>query len=325
LAGFRPLDEAPRPPYVVHWPAGLSEEKPDISRRDLPSDLPTILTDLKRIQSALRPMGADLAVSSFVWMADAHLRLVPGRINERAIYWYLNGNEVVWPLSYRDIRRFADFQNRVFKVFTESTGSYFVDLARWFPRDPALFIDGIHVSYSGVKLHGWITFLQLLPLVEKRLADHARTVAAPAGDTNAYSAITVAEIQKTLAASASPLPLPALDQWRAATAAVHLKLAGSRLSVEGTGTRWAYQVLSPAISVQPDTYYQVALPTTVSNGVIGVGVLDQSGMAWISSPLDATPFTFFSGPNRTVQLVVADATPTLGTVKPSAFEIRQSR
>ena len=74
-------------------------------------------------------------------------------------------------MAYRDLRRFADFQNRVFHTFTVESGSYFVDLARWFPRDPALFVDGIHISYPGVKMHGWITFLQLLPLVEKLLAE----------------------------------------------------------------------------------------------------------------------------------------------------------
>jgi hypothetical protein len=323
-AKFRPLDEAPRPPYVVHWPAGLSEETPDLSRADLPLDLPTILRDLRRVQAALRPLHADLAVSSFVWMADDHLRLIPGRTNERAIYWYLNGNENIWPMSYHDIRRFADFQNSVFRVFADRSGAFFVDLARWFPRDPALFIDGIHMTYPGIKLHGWITFLQLLPLVERRLADHPATPSAPAGDPTVLSTITVAEILERLSAGALPLPLPRLAQWRPGSPAVRLQVDHARLLVEGTSNRWAYQVVSPDIPVQPDTSYRVTIPTTVTSGTIGVGVLDQSGSTWISSPLDATTFTFFSGRNTKVQLVVADATPTGGTVERSVFEIRHA-
>ncbi len=324
IAAFRPLDEAPKPHYVVHWPAGLSEETPDVSRPDLPLDLPTIVRDTGHIRAALQTIGADLAVSSFVWMADDHLRLLASRPNERAIYWYLNGNEVVWPLTYHDIRRFADFQNRVFQRFTEADGCYFVDLARWFARDPALFIDGIHLSYPGIKLHGWITFLQLLPLVEQRLAAHATTTAPAIERPITFSTITIAEVEERLAAGARLLPVPALAEWRAGSPAVKLNLDSGRLSVEGTSNRWEYQVLSPDIPVEPDTTYRVTLPTTVTSGTIGIGVLDQSGATWISSPLDAATFTFFSGRNTKVQLVVADATPTGGTVTRSVFEIRRT-
>jgi hypothetical protein len=324
VARFRPVGEASRPPYVVNWPAGLSEEQPDLSRADLPLDLPVILNDLGQIHSAVRAVGADLAVSSFVWLAEEGLRLVPGRANERSIYWYLNGNDVFWPLKYRDIRRFTDFQNRVFQQFCKATGESFVDLARWFPRDPALFIDAVHLSYAGVKLHGWITFLQLLPLVEQRLASHASAKAEPADRTPAFSTMTVAEIQKQQQASALPLPLPLLSAWRAADPTVRLTLDDSRLLVQGGGKRWSYQIVSPDISVEPETAYQVTIPTRVTTGTIGVGVLDQSGNTWISSPVDAAPFTFLSGANTKIRLVVADATPAQAIPKPSVFEVRQA-
>jgi hypothetical protein len=258
-------------------------------------------------------------------LAQDHLRLVPGRANERSIYWYLNGNDVFWPLKYRDIRRFADFQNQVFQEFSKAGGGYFVDLARWFPKDPDLFIDAVHLSYPGVKLHGWITFLQLLPLVEQRLASHVSAKAAPNTATPAFSTMTVAAIEEKLHAGALPLPLPPLTAWRAADPIVRLTLNDSRLLVEGGGKRWAYQIVSPDIPVAPDTSYRVTLTTTVTSGVIGVGVLDQSGNTWISSPLDRATFTFFSGANTKVQLVVADATPERAALKPSVFEVRQAR
>ncbi len=321
LANLRPVGEAPRPPYVVNWPAGLSEESPDLSRADLPLDLPTILRDLRHIKATLAPTGADLAVSSFVWMADEGLRLRTGRANERAIYWYLNGNDVLWPLAYRDIRRFADFQNVTFQRFAKTSGAHFVDLARWFPRDPALFIDGIHISYPGVKLHGWVTFLELLPLVERRLESQAATVVAGGASPVTYSTVTIAEVLQRISAGASALPLPPLDLWTPATAEVKVTPDGSRRLVQGTATRWAYQLVSPRIPVTPDTQYVVNVPTKVTAGVIGIGILDQSGNTWISSPLDSSPFTFSSGKNSSVQIVIADATPTLGTVRPSVFTI----
>lgn len=324
LAAARPIGEAPRPPYTVNWPAGLSEETPDLSRADLPLDLATIVRDLGRIRELLTPTGADLAVSSFVWMAEDGLRLNGSRANERALYWYLNGNDVIWPLSYRDIRRFADFQNRVFQRFTTQSGTHFIDLARWFPRDPSLFVDGIHISYPGVKMHGWITFLELLPLVEARLKSHAVTQpAAPAAV--AFSTVTIADLVQRQAAGAQPLPMPPLEQWRPASSDVRVTLDELRASVSGASVRWAYQFMSPGIPVAPHTQYLVSLDTRVTSGVIGIGVLDQTGQSWISSPLDAAPFTFDSGTNSQVQLVIADATPTLGTVRPSIFEVRRDR
>jgi hypothetical protein len=325
VARFRPLAEAPRPPYVVNWPAGLSEEQPDISRADLPLDLPIILRDLRRIHAAVRAIGGDLAVSSYLWLADDHLRLIPGRANERSIYWYLNGNDVFWPLKYRDIRRFADFQNRVFHAFTMAEGAFFIDLAGWFPREPALFIDAVHLSYAGVKLHGWITFLQLLPLIERRLASHVSAKAEPIDRMPVFSTMTVAEIQKQQMTTALPLPLPALSAWRSADASVRLTLDESRLLVAGGGKRWSYQILSPDIPVEPETAYRVTLPTKVRSGHIGVGVLDQSGNTWISSPLDGAPFTFLSGSNTRIRLVVADATPEQETLMPSVFEVLHAR
>lgn len=322
MARFRPLAEAPKPAYVVNWPAGLSEETFDLSRADLPLDLPIILGDLRQIQTAVRSVGGHLAVSSYLWLAHDGLRLVPGRANERSIYWYLNGNDVFWPLKYRDIRRFADFQNRVFHAFTQADGAYFIDLARWFPADPALFIDAVHLSYGGVKLHGWITFLQLLPLIEQRLASHASTRPLPDDRTPAFSTTTVAAIEEQRLAEAAPLPLPPLSAWRSAAPAVRLTLKDTRLLVQGGGHRFAYQIISPDIPVTPDTAYRVTMHAAVTSGVIGIGVLDQSGNTWVSAPLDTAPFTFLSGPKTSIKLVVADATP--GTGGAEAERLRDS-
>ena len=37
--------------------------------------------------------------------------------------------------------------------------------------NPELFTDAVHSDYSGTRLRGWITFQQLLPTIERHLAD----------------------------------------------------------------------------------------------------------------------------------------------------------
>lgn len=315
------VGEPAKPAYSLDWPAGLDEQVPDLSSADLPLDLPKILSDLGHIKNSLDAVGAGFAVSSFTWMAEEGLRLNTSKPNERALYWYLNGNEVLWPLRYRDVRRLADFQNRVFQRFAAARGAGFVDLDRLFPRDPALFIDGIHISYAGIKLHGWITFLQLLPMVEQRLAAGAQTVTPAVADGGEESVVSIEAILAKLAAGAQMLPVPVAADWRGASPDVTVAAEGDRLRVRGSAARWAYQAVSTPIAVEPNRDYRVRLDLRVTSGIVGIGVLDQSGATWISSPLDTQDFTFNSGASRTVQLVVADATPALAAVRQSVFDV----
>ena len=39
------------------------------------------------------------------------------------------------------------------------------------PFDPDLFVDAVHTNFAGLRLQAWVTFNQLLPTVEKHLAD----------------------------------------------------------------------------------------------------------------------------------------------------------
>jgi hypothetical protein len=323
-ARYVALGEIQKPAYVVNWPASVDEQLPDVTSADLPLDLPVILSDLDRIKILLRPGNAAFAVSTFVWLVDDNLKVKASRIAERELYWYLNGNEVLWPLRYHDIKRFATFQNVVFQRYCAVNDLQLVDLARWFPKDPELFIDAIHTSYAGIKVHGWITFLQLLPLVERRLTRQQHTAPVEPAQTPGVSLTSIAQIETKLAEGAEPLRLPRLADWQEGSPAVHLTRDGDRLRVEGTSNRWAYQLKSVPISVEPDHYYRVKLDARITSGAIGVGVLDERG-SWIASPLDMSAFTFNSGSNKAVQLVVADATPDLRAVTQSVFEIGATR
>ena len=67
--------------------------------------------------------------------------------------------------------RLTNFENRVFAKYNAVHGQPFIDVARYMPYDPNLFSDGIHNTPPGIKLRAWIEMQQLVPIVEKHLAD----------------------------------------------------------------------------------------------------------------------------------------------------------
>jgi hypothetical protein len=161
--------EPTKPGHPPPWPDGLDEQSPDVTRADLPLSLPVILHDLDTIRAAVEHDGGELALASFVWLARDGLRLDP--VRQAHIYEMLNGR--FWPYRYADVRRMADFQNRVFARYAAAHGVPFIDVAGVFPQDPALFLDAIHFNHEGTRLQAWIVFQALLPLMRDRLASGA--------------------------------------------------------------------------------------------------------------------------------------------------------
>src|SRR5262245_42914835 len=157
--------EAPKPHYNVVWPAGLDEFDPDLSYPRLPVNLNVIESDLDRIRNDLSSIGADFALSSFIWMVKDGMVLDP--VRGRFTLEQLNVQR--YPFRYRDLERLANFQNRVFAKYAASHAMPFVDVARYMPFDPDLFTDAVHFSYGGTRLRGWIILQQLLPVIEKHL------------------------------------------------------------------------------------------------------------------------------------------------------------
>ena len=157
--------EPTKPPYVLAWPANIDEQAPDLDSPDLPLTLPTILGDLNAIRNATAHVGATLVMSSFVWLVSDGLRLDP--VRQASIYGWLN--ERCWPYRYADLRKLVDFQNRVLRRWADAQDLPFLDVAAAFSTDPRLFVDAIHFTPDGTRLHGWIVFQQLLPLLQKQL------------------------------------------------------------------------------------------------------------------------------------------------------------
>lgn len=158
--------EPPKQFGRVNWPADLDEQQPDPHYPRLPVNLNTILRDMDAIRDALAGRGGQLILSSFVWLVEDNLVLDANR--HRYIYQQLN--EMFWPFPYRHMRRMADFQNRVFRAYANRHRLDFLDVAAVYPLDPNLFDDAIHMNPAGTRLHAWIVFNQLVPVLKRKLA-----------------------------------------------------------------------------------------------------------------------------------------------------------
>ena len=168
LAGVKSDGSEPRKAsYRLEWPQGLDENDPDLGYPNLPVNLNTIQRDLDQIRTDLAKDGSDFAVSSFLWMVKDGMVLDP--VRHKYIFDQLNIG--YFPYRYRDMERLSNFQNRLLAKYAKTHGIGFIDTARYMPLDPDLFVDAVHTNQAGLRLQAWIAFNQLLPIVEKHLAD----------------------------------------------------------------------------------------------------------------------------------------------------------
>jgi hypothetical protein len=170
-AGYAASDldggEWPKPKYQLVWPQGLNEMDPDLSFRKLPVQLNAIQRDLDHIRGDLATIGADFALSSFFRLVKDGMVLNP--IRHRFILEDLNVS--LYPFRYRDIERLVVFENRVFAKYAFAHNLPFIDVANAMPRNPDLLVDSIHATSGGVRVQAWVVLQQLIPVIEKRLAD----------------------------------------------------------------------------------------------------------------------------------------------------------
>jgi hypothetical protein len=169
---FDPSAESPKSGYRIEWPPDIDENDPPLGHPVLPLNLSTILHDLQDMRSHLRESGGELVLSSFFWLVYDGMRLDP--IRDRSLYDFLNVylvDKVYGPFRYADRERFSAFQNLTFRKFAAQNGVPFLDVAAMIPKDPELFVDAIHATYAGVRLHAWIVAQQLAPVLAQRLAE----------------------------------------------------------------------------------------------------------------------------------------------------------
>ena len=158
--------EPPKPALDLDWwPSGIDEAHPDIRRNDLPRPEAQILRDLESARTSLEAEGAELALSSFIWLVFEGLRLDP--VRDVVIYNHLNGG--CWPYRYADLRRAVDLHNHILEQYAAAHRLPFIDAAAAFPPDPELFYDAVHLNTDGTRLQAWIVFRALVPIVRSHL------------------------------------------------------------------------------------------------------------------------------------------------------------
>jgi hypothetical protein len=163
---IKPGSEPPKPRLAVRWPPDLDEHDPDLTNPHLPYETQHVLSDLDLIRHTLDDDGSRLAIGSFVWLVHPGLVLDP--VRDALVFSYLN--TTFWPFTYAHMRRFLDFQTRVFRKYAAAHDLDFIDLAELYPPDPRLFGDAVHMTTAGIRLQAWIVFNRLVPIIERRMA-----------------------------------------------------------------------------------------------------------------------------------------------------------
>jgi len=161
----------------------FTESDPDVTRPDrLPIAMATVVGSLDAIRRSIATTGAELAISSFVWLADEGMRLDLSR--HLTLFRYLN--ETYWPLAYAHIHRMAAFENAVFRKYARTYSLAYVPVAESYPHDPDVFSDAIHFSERGMRLQAWILLQHLIPIVDAHIRSHAwpkpPSASVPSGD-----------------------------------------------------------------------------------------------------------------------------------------------
>ncbi len=155
--------EPPKPEQTLNLPDGVDELRPDPERLGRALNMKRITQDLDQIKEVLDANNARFVMTTFNWFVYDKMVLDPAR--HRNLYGYLN--RVYWPISYANMRRLADLQNRVYRLWAADHGVHLIDVAGQMPKEPDLYADAIHNSVTGTKIRAWLNFEGLVPLLKR--------------------------------------------------------------------------------------------------------------------------------------------------------------
>ena len=316
LNGFGSAGEPRKPLYRIVWPKSVDERNPNPDSPTLPLQLPVIVRDLDAIRASLAPLGGKLALCSFEWFTPQGIPLSPTRHQ----YIYQQLNTVLWPLRYADIRRLADFQNRVLRQYAASRKIPFVDVASSLPQDPNLFVDAIHMTDTGERVKAWIVFQQLAPLIRREI--ESGQLPRPAGSHSVPPPPALEASEMRLQCDQKPSGTIArvedgLSLYRRSPASSDASIEAERpLKITTPAQRYAYAA-SFKINMPPALRGRVFvhLRARTVKGQIGVGVLDQSRNYFLierSVPAAAEMTDIYfpvPSPDRADSLIVRNADP----------------
>lgn len=156
-------EEPPKPEQTFVLPDGLDELRPERQHLNNILDLNRILQDLDQIHADATAHDVTLLMSTFNWFA--HDGMVLDITRHRGLYAYLNRK--YWPITYANIRRGADLQNRVFKAWADYNQVPLIDIAAQTPIHPDLYADAIHSSHLGVRVRAWLYFEAMTPMLKE--------------------------------------------------------------------------------------------------------------------------------------------------------------
>jgi hypothetical protein len=186
--------EPPKPPHTVLWPNGVDESHPDVTRAGLPMNLSKIVDRFEAMRTASEAVGGQFAVSSPVRMVRDGLTLnLP---DDQVLY---NSLGTYYPLSYAEVQRLSDFHRRVFRAYADKHGLLYVDSAAYYPLDPLLFADSVHMTPAGLRLKAWIDFQRLVPWLEREIGRGAlpRPMRHPGGTHPNLSSVDYPLVSKS--------------------------------------------------------------------------------------------------------------------------------
>jgi hypothetical protein len=302
LNGFHSAGEPIKPAYRLVWPAGVNERDPDPGNKYLPLRLPHVLRDIDSMRTAIESAGGRLAVCSFEWLAADGMALSPARHEQ--IYKQLN--TTLWPLRYADIRRIADFQNRVFRKFAGEKGIPFIEVAERYPQDPDLFIDAVHMTETGVRVRAWIVFQQLVELLRPRI-EAGELPRPPSKNLPAFPNRDLFEMALACTPPSGSFETVANGVMRNEIEAMDgMPKLGPEKRIRTLDKAWAYAASAPlhVPAGERDVLY-VVVRAKVLQGKVGAGVLDaETGEFQSEVPLqDGETWVPVLSPGRAGQLI----------------------
>jgi hypothetical protein len=202
----RPGAEPPKTAHPVHRPEHHDERDPDHSHPNQPVNQHQNQEDLESIRRAASGAGGRLVMSSFMWLVYPGMVVDPARDGQ--VFDHLNGH--YWPFSYAHMRRFLDFQTRVFRKYAAVHGLDFIDFGAQYPRDPRLFSDSVHLTNGGVHLQAWIMFTGLAPILDRAIAEGTlpRGDARPESPHPAFGPRRTIDVRAIRAECAAARPQP---------------------------------------------------------------------------------------------------------------------
>jgi hypothetical protein len=143
----------------------IDEDSPEVYNLRLPINLPQIVQDLDVMRDELDSINSQFVLCSFCMILND--TLFNNALENASIYSYWSHDYCGIPL--KEIERLYNLENAVFETYAQIHKTHFIDVASDLLGTPEAFIDGIHLSCHGTKLHGWSVFSQLLPIISEQI------------------------------------------------------------------------------------------------------------------------------------------------------------